>query len=108
MFGSCYHISAWRVHHDDTLLGCCRNIDIVQSNAGTAHNLQVGSRLYNLRSHFGGTSNHQRVIFMDDAFKLIRRQPCLDIHLDSLFLLKHFDADFTQIITDQYFHYVLP
>ena len=68
MLSSCHHITARRVHHDDTLLGCRRNIHIVQSDAGAAHNLQVGSRLYNLLSYFGGASNHQRIISMDYAF----------------------------------------
>ena len=39
VFGCCYHVATRRVHYDDPLFGGSRNIDIVQSDAGAAHNL---------------------------------------------------------------------
>ena len=67
MLSSSDRIAKRRIHHDDTARTCSRNIDIVDTDAGTANNFQIGSRLEDFWRHLGRRADGKSIILTNDS-----------------------------------------
>lgn len=52
-------VTAGRIHHNDPMPGCFRNIDIVYANTGSNHKLQVFGCLQDFRIYRGCGTDDQ-------------------------------------------------
>src|SRR5258708_10837150 len=88
MFGGGDRIAEGRVHHDDTLGGGGRDIDVVDPNAGAADHFEVLRLLQNLRRHFGGRADRKTVEPTDQFGELlfVGTKLGLEIDLDAAIL----------------------
>ena len=66
MFGCRHRIAVRRIHHHDTTRRCRGDIDIIDTNAGPAHNLQLCRGGQQIAGHLGGGPDGQPVIITND------------------------------------------
>ncbi len=70
MFGCGDGIAERRVHHDDAPLGRGGDIDVINTDAGTTDDLQVGRLFQQFFGHLGGRADGKSIILADDFGQL--------------------------------------
>ena len=85
MFRGCDRIPEWCVHDNDTT-GCGGgDIDIIDANARTAHDFQIGGVGQNFFGDFGGGADRQTIVIANDfeQFIFVLAKRGLEINLDT-------------------------
>ncbi len=88
-----------RIHDDDTAARGGRNIDIIDTDAGAADHLEVGSSRDQLLRHLGGGADGEAVIIADDLEQLflILAELRLEIDFDAA-IAEDLDGGFRQFV----------
>ena len=85
MFRRSDGIAKWRVHDDNALGRCIRDIDIVDTNAGTANDFQVRRGVQNLFRHLCRRTDGKAIIIANHRGKFIGRFVGDDIDITAAF-----------------------
>ena len=86
MLGRRDRIAEGRVHHDHAARRGGRDVDIVDADAGAAHDLQFRRALDELGGDFGRRTDRQAVVVADDPGELVLVEPGFDVDLDAALL----------------------
>src|SRR5690606_3706241 len=85
VFGGRERVAERRVHDDDAATRSGRDIDIVNADAGTADNLEIGRRSDQLFRRLGGGADGETVVIADDFGELflVLAELRLEIDIDA-------------------------
>ncbi len=88
MLGGRDGIAERRVHDDDAARGRCRNIDVVDADAGPADDLQAFGAFQDLRRNLGCRADGEAIVIADNGGKLVLvlAERGLEIDLDAAIL----------------------
>ena len=99
VFGRRDRIAERRVHDDDAAAGRCRDIDIVNADAGAANDLKICGGSDQLFRRLGRGADRETVIIADDfgKFVLVLAELRLEIDLDAT-VAENLDGSFRQFV----------
>ena len=97
MLGGGEHVALRSVDDDDAALGRLVDVDVVDADAGAAHDLQVGGRLDDLGGHLGGRADDETLVVGDAREQLVRVPVLAQVDLEAWLLekLDPFGASFS-------------
>ena len=101
MLGRGDGIAERRVHHDDAVRGRRLDVDIVDADAGAAHDLELLGLGQHLGRHLGRRADRQAFVVADDGAQLGRLQAGLEIDVAAA-LGKDLDRAGRQLIGDEH------
>ena len=81
-------IAEGRVHHDDAASGRCRNVHIVDADAGAANDLEARGAFEELRGDLGVRADGEAIVVADDLGELVLvlAEVGLEVDLDAAIL----------------------
>ena len=101
MFGCSDRIAVGRIHDNDAALGCRRDIDIVDPDAGAADDLEIVRRVEQLGGDLCRRAHREPLIARQAALQFGRAEPGRNIGLDAA-RGQDLNGARAQLIGDQY------
>ena len=100
MFCGGDRIAERRVHHDHAARRGGGNIDVIDADAGAAHDLQPRRAFEQLRRHLGVGADRQPIVVADDFGEFVLVQTGLDVNRDAA-LAEDFDGGGREFVGDE-------
>src|SRR5207247_8752641 len=103
MFGGRNGVAARRVEHNNTASRRSFDIDVINTDAGTANHAQLGAGIQDISGNFRLTTDNQRAELRDEIDKFGLAQAGFDCNLERAFTRKLIDAALGDGIGDEDF-----